>query len=444
MIRMNWKKDSGQAQSPESETKMMNHARRMHKRMTQAGRGRAVAMGSFGCDSPFGFRPSGFVYVLACLMLLSPALASAATLRNFSSRHYHIHTDLDASLADDLARRLDAMYEEYGRRLVEFVPREQTRFDVYLFRRQADYAAFVGPHATNTGGVFLPSRGALAAFLENQGRDALRRTLQHEAFHQFAHAALTPNMPVWINEGMAQLFEEGLWTGRGFVLGEVPPRRVRRLQADMAAHRLTPFRDFMSVNLEGWSKTLAADKEAGATQYSQAWAMVHFLVNATDAEGHAVYRTRFIRMLRLLHEGRDGPAAFEEAFSSNIEGFQRRFVEFARALHATPLATLIERQQLLAELILVFQNQGRTFTDMDELRRACADLRFTDADHPDPAMCFMDAEGHVLDASRLFFEGRPQSSMPDIVCRARNRLQIRTRFQRQGTTCEHDTRLETR
>jgi hypothetical protein len=386
---------------------------------------------------------SSLLSVLACLLLF-PTLAWGGTLRNFSSRHYHIHTDLDTALAGDLARRMDAMYDEYGRRLADFLPREQTRFDVYLFKRQADYMAFVGPHATNTGGVFLPGRGALAAYLENQGRDALRQTLQHEAFHQFAYTAITTDMPVWLNEGLAQLFEEGLWTGKGFVLGEAPPRRVRQLEADMAGHRLTPFRDFMTIDLERWSKTLAASKEAGATEYNQAWAMVHFLVNATDAQGHELYRTRFIQMLRLLHKGRDAKAAFEEAFSSNIEGFQQRFVEFARAQRPTPLSTVIERQQLLAELILVFHKQDRTFVDIDDLRRACDDLRFKDTNHPDPALCFMDGEGRVLDSSRLFFEGRPQSAIPDVICRAKDRLQIRTRFSREGTTYGHETRLETR
>jgi hypothetical protein len=405
--------------------------------MRQAGRGR-------GWVVRFGFRRWGFLFILACLLLLSPPFAHAATLRNFSSRHYHIHTDLDASLADDLARRMDAMYDEYGRRLVEFLPREQTRFDVYLFKRQADYTAFVGPHATNTGGVFLSGRGALAAFLEHQGRNALRRTLQHEAFHQFAYTAITTNMPVWLNEGMAQLFEEGLWTGKGFVLGEVPPRRVRQLEADMAAHRLTPFRDFMALDLEKWSTTLARDKEAGATQYNQAWAMVHFLVNATDTGGHELYRARFIHLLRLLHAGRDAKAAFAEAFSANIEGFQQRFVEFARTLRPTPLATLIERQQFLAELVLVFHKQDRTFVDIDDLRQACDDLRFSDADHLDPALCFMDVEGRRLDSSRLFFEGRPQSAIPDLICRAGGRLQIRSRFNREGTTYEPETKLETR
>ena len=41
-----------------------------------------------------------------------PAPAGLAVLR---SKHYRIHTDVDRELAEDLARRMDAMHDEYRR-----------------------------------------------------------------------------------------------------------------------------------------------------------------------------------------------------------------------------------------------------------------------------------------------------------------------------------------
>ena len=43
-------------------------------------------------------------------------------MREFNSRFYRIHTDLEPGLAQDLARRLDVMHEEYARRLMRFEP----------------------------------------------------------------------------------------------------------------------------------------------------------------------------------------------------------------------------------------------------------------------------------------------------------------------------------
>src|SRR6185437_8222678 len=118
-------------------------------------------------------------------------------------------------------------------------------FEVYIFQKRADYVRFTEDRFPNTGGVFIPRRKLLAAFLENQGRDGLRRTLQHEAFHQFAFRAIGPELPIWLNEGLAQIFEEGIWTGSQFIIGQVAPRRVRQLDQDMREQRLTEFRKFL-------------------------------------------------------------------------------------------------------------------------------------------------------------------------------------------------------
>src|SRR5947208_15875271 len=182
--------------------------------------------------------------LLALLAVLPGARAAAAAgppnMREIQTRHYRIHTDLDYELANDLAQRLDAMYDAYSWRLRLFREEghEVPRFEVYLYRSQRDYLQLTGNRMKHTGGVFISGRNLLASFLEGQGRDSLRRTLQHEAFHQFAHTVVSPNIPVWLNEGLAQVFEEGVWNGENFSLEQVPPRRIRQLRDDLDEKRL--------------------------------------------------------------------------------------------------------------------------------------------------------------------------------------------------------------
>src|SRR4051812_37325639 len=118
---------------------------------------------------------------LAAVMILSAPRAARAEMRVLDTRHYHVHTDLEHTFAEDLGRRLDAMYDEYVRRLSDFHPNDRQRLEVYIFKKRADYRSFTEDRLPNTGGMFIPSKSALCAFLEGQGRDALRRTLQHEA-----------------------------------------------------------------------------------------------------------------------------------------------------------------------------------------------------------------------------------------------------------------------
>src|SRR5688572_9440095 len=177
-------------------------------------------------------------------------------MRPIDTRYYRIHTDLDPELARDLAQRLDVMYEAYSQRLRLFNAKDKPipRFEVYVFRRQEDYLKLTGERRRNTGGVFMSGRNLLESFLGSQGRDGLRRRLQHEAFHQFAHTVISPDLPVWINEGLAQVFEEAVWNGSTFALEQIPPRRLRQLKADMDDRRLLRFEALMAMTHDEWAK----------------------------------------------------------------------------------------------------------------------------------------------------------------------------------------------
>src|SRR2546423_868648 len=67
---------------------------------------------------PFACLP----FCVLSFFFLPPARAEhpPPNLRLLHSAHYRIYTDLDAPLAEDLSRRMDAMYEEYSRRLADF------------------------------------------------------------------------------------------------------------------------------------------------------------------------------------------------------------------------------------------------------------------------------------------------------------------------------------
>ena len=399
-----------------------------------------------------GFRHRVGVFV--AVLMLTCAAAFGGDMRLLKTAHYRIHTDIDQALAEDLGRRLDSMYEEYSRRLADFsTDNSGQMLEVYLFRKHDDYNTFTRNRATNTGGVFLPQQKMLAAYYEGQGRDALRRTLQHEAFHQFAHAAINPNLPPWLNEGLAVLFEEGIWVGNGFQLGEVPPRRVRQLRADLGGKRLTDFHEFMAMNNDRWTEALIREPGLGAAQYNQAWAMVHFLVFATDDGGNFKYRKRFIEMLRLIHEGTSPREAFEQALSKNVDGFQSRFSEFVATLQPTERATLIEHQEVLGDMLIELSRMGKHYDSVDEFRKDLSTngyrLRYSKGEvrwssEADPKVYFMSSAGHELTDDELFFDPRSSAPLPDIVYRGPGDLKLRMKFYDLADVVQHELIVEGR
>lgn len=396
--------------------------------------------------SPLARRP---LPVLISLLFLLPGIVHAQ-MRVTNTPHYTIHSDLDPRLAEDLSLRMESMYAEYTTRLADFSPPDNRKLEVYLYEHRSDYLKLIKDSLPNTGGAFMARQQMLAAFLDEQGRANLRRTLQHEAFHQFAYAAISPKLPVWLNEGIAQVFEEGIWTGRQFMLGQVPPRRIRQLQQDIKDQRIVPFRTFMAKSDTEWAKELR-DATTAASRYSQAWAMTHFLIFANDETDQPKYRSRLITLLKLIHNGKPPEDAFTEAFSDNVDGFQQRFMEYARTLQPTREVALLETQEILADMLISLGNQGKRFDNAAAFRRALVDggyrLHYTRggtqwSTASDPAIYFRDEVGRPLTSDQLYFSPRGGAPFPDIICKPVNGLQFRTVFHFAPDRPDHETIVE--
>lgn len=357
-------------------------------------------------------------------------------------------------MARDLARDLEFCFGEFSRRLAVFDgmgrPGSDQPFNVYLFTKHADYVKFTNGEFPNTGGIFISRKRALAVYLEDQGREQMRKTLRHEAFHQFAFEKIGPGLPVWLNEGLAQLFEESIRLNDDLRIGLVPPDRLRQLQHDIAKGRLIDFETILKLNDDAWARTLA-DRGRAATQYTQAWAMVHFLIFAQDAKGNALYRERFNSMLRDIAEGRTGWGAFTKHFGQNTDGFRERFIQYSQGLASTGESKTLEDQRVLAELLVLLRQRGQTFKSLESFRQHVVERRYrlesrrddvtwsTDAD---VSVYFRDAQGRPLNGQQLRFLPDPFSEMPSLERRPGDGLVYRTRFYTLGGRMMHETACE--
>ncbi|HSI35832.1 MAG: DUF1570 domain-containing protein [Phycisphaerae bacterium] len=373
------------------------------------------------------------VALLAFVMLVGGVSATAAPQLSVTrTKYYLVHSDLDDALVYDLGTRLDAMYAEYSRRLSDFNPKADRKpLDVYIFKTREAYLTFTGGKHQNTGGVFLPAKNQLASYLDGQ-RDTLRRTLQHEAFHQFAHKALGPNVPVWMNEGLAQLFEEGIWTGEGFLMQQVPPRRLRQLQSDLKNEKLLPLKRLLDMTPEQWGESLAKDATVGAVQYNQAWAITHYMAYGEGGKNGV----KLVEMLQGLNRGKDARTAFEDAFGTNLTAFKNGFEKYVAGLAPTAESALIDRHEVLTDLMAHLSERGKTFRDVNEFRKLVDGskykLRYTRGQVTwmvDPSVCFRDPAGQLYGNETLYFDTRPGAPLPDLVLRQPGlRLSLRGRF----------------
>ncbi len=238
------------------------------------------------------------------------------SLNHYQSPYYVIHTDLSIEQSREAFARMTAMAEVYHARTRDFAGEITKKLPFYLLSNKELYYKAGG--MPNTAGLFTGDR-LMALAREDRH---FWPTVQHEGFHQFARYVIRGNLPTWINEGLAEYFEAGLWTGDGFVTGIIRNWKLKRLQELIRQNKLLPFEKMMSLSHAKWNRTLIASSETGGANYIQAWSMVHFLVHGDNGR----YREAFGYHIKDLSRGMDWKKSFANRFGNDIEGFQNRYL----------------------------------------------------------------------------------------------------------------------
>jgi len=255
----------------------------------------------------------------------------APKLKKYETKYYWLYTDLDELATREASLRLAKMAQEYAARTDGFSGAIRTKFPVYLFKHASDYYTAGG--MPESAGMFDGQQLLVVA-----GPDITINTwhtMQHEGFHQFAHAVIGGDIPTWANEGLAEYFGEGIWTGDGFVTGVVPPWRLKRLQDTMSRDGEEGFRSIdeaMRITLGQWNGNLSIQN------YDQAWSMVHFLVHAEDGR----YRKAFNGFMTLVGSGRGAAKAWEQSFGDSA-GFEKKWRDYWMKLPENPASDVYDR-----------------------------------------------------------------------------------------------------
>lgn len=254
-----------------------------------------------------------------------------ADLRVHESRYYIIRTDLSPQRAADIGHLMDATGKEYAERFRGFrgVVRRKPTVKVYATREAylAAVARACGEPNVNARGIHCTADDMVYTY----DGDHLDATLKHECFHQFAHFVVGGALPPWLNEGLAEYFEEGVFdekTSR-LTLGATPAWRVALLRAARGKQALFPIDRLMSLARTEWNDNMQDDR--GVVQYSEAWLLCHFLIHAEQGK----FRPHFETFLRHLDQGLDGDTAFKRVFGNDTAVLEERLGEYLAGLRPT-------------------------------------------------------------------------------------------------------------
>jgi Protein of unknown function (DUF1570) len=272
------------------------------------------------------------VVLVLLISILSFTIPARAEMKRYDSRYYIIYTDLDTDGVKEAIVRMTHMAEEYHERTKSFSGALRQKFPFYLYRSPEDYYANGG--IPGSAGVFISdqSGGKLMAIAGQKTTLNTWHVVQHEGFHQFAHAVIGGDIPTWLNEGLAEYFGEGIFTGDGFITGVVPPWRLERLKQEINDNKLMPAEKIMFISSEQWRTQMKIEN------YDQAWSMVHFLVHG-DSEK---YQQAFGACIREISAGKPFQRAWLDTIGS-ANGFEDRWKAWWLSQPASPTSLLYAR-----------------------------------------------------------------------------------------------------
>lgn len=195
------------------------------------------------------------------------------------------------------------------------LPQQKQQVVVYLFSDETRYAQYLQtayPQLPPRRAYFVGTSSELAVYAF--WGDKIQEDLRHEYTHGILHACLK-NVPLWLDEGLAEYFE----------VTERPG-----WNAEYAAGIARAVAGGWKPDIERLER-LDAVAEMQKWDYQESWAWVHFLL-------HASPETRTL-LLDYLHELRENPnpESLSIRLKRSIPTIDQRFQSYAAAL-GTPLA----------------------------------------------------------------------------------------------------------
>jgi hypothetical protein len=361
--------------------------------------------------------------VLALLLLV--AATPPAKLPVYEGRAYVIHTDLAGDALREAELRMTKMAEEYRKRTAGFAGQVNQKLPFFLFRSDKDYFAAGGK--PGTAGVFNPNDNTLMAVAGDEVSADTWHVVQHEGFHQYARFVIGGSLPVWVNEGMAEYFGEGLFTGDSFVTGVIPPDRLLRVKKRIKSQQYMEFRRMLPLAHADWNA------EMSMANYDQAWSMVHFLAHAEGGR----YQQPFVSFMRAIGRGQPWERAWLDHFGS-ADGFEKKWQAWWLAQEptaSTPLYAQATVQTLTSALARGVAQQQQKFGSIDDLLAAIAggSLKIDDRDWLPPALLKDAAQtAQTMRKRGITIVIAPSSAGPTIACTLKDGTKIVGTFRVSG------------
>src|SRR6185437_9712167 len=165
-----------------------------------------------------------------------------------------------------------------------------------------------------------------------RARQRLFHRLFHEAFHayllNFVYPSQEGELPRWLNEGLAQIFETAIFEVGELRMGHADKERYRAVRHALARDTLLTLPDLLRSGAKQFQVAHDGDKQVSDRYYLASWALAFYLTFDRKLLGTPALDA----YVRRLQRGTDPLEAFRELTGQPLSAFERDYRQYLEHL----------------------------------------------------------------------------------------------------------------
>jgi tetratricopeptide (TPR) repeat protein len=241
--------------------------------------------------------------------------------RSVRTNHLFVIGNADAEKLRQVAAWLEFFHSAFARLVSRNVLDSSVPTTVIIFRDDASFTPFKPLYhgrPVDLAGFFQPGDDVnyIALSLDPENRDPFST-----AFHEYVHLHIrdnVPGAPLWLNEGLAELYGTLQFSGNDASLGTPLFHYIRLLRE----HELLPLPMLFSI---GTNSPHYNEQDKTGIFYGESWALVHYLMLGENGR-----QEQFKRFLQQVSRGENAAKAIEDSFGVTLETLEQDLKNYVR------------------------------------------------------------------------------------------------------------------
>ncbi len=243
------------------------------------------------------------------LFVFTPMVCAKDKWINLQSKNFNVISNADEKKTKELTLKMEQFRYTLSQLYPDIPENEPIPVTVVIFKDDKTFNPFKpiynGKRRNDIAGYFEANEDENIIAIDASSNEILR-VIFHEYFHLLLSFGVT-ELPLWVNEGLAELYSSFEIDKKEAVLGAPLAYHVSYLQDNDL--KFIPLKTLIQVDDKS---PIYNESDKNSFFYTQSWATMHYLILSE----RGMRKPQLFKYLKLLRSGKPAEQAFTEAFGS--------------------------------------------------------------------------------------------------------------------------------